>query len=320
MTQDPNSPISEPDWNRVSKRPHLAVLAGDNAGQRYPLHTGEYRLGRSEDSDIILLDRSASRLHAIITVEDDGEDSGVPKIKIEDLKSRNGTLVNGQPLRMKWLRPNDKIQIGDAVYGYFVGESAETAPQAIKDLTTDVITGLANKERFEANLHSEFFRGTRYKRYFALVLAEIDDLEKIDDIYGSQIGDLALELIGDILNENRRPPDVVARLEDAMFGIILPETPLSNSLSYAERLRLRVHEARIPDSLIELSATLAVVFFDAAFDEPSEMLGEALHVLKRGKLTGSNHVYWRHPSGVIKKIGTHDDDIPPDDTPPHGEE
>jgi len=73
--------------------------------QTYTFTAGEVVIGRSPDCQIVLKDFGISRTHARITVDDDG-------IRIADLKSKNGTQVNGVPVVEAPLKDGDKILLG----------------------------------------------------------------------------------------------------------------------------------------------------------------------------------------------------------------
>jgi adenylate cyclase len=75
------------------------------APQTYTFTAGEVVIGRSPDCQIVLKDFGISRTHARITVDDDG-------IRITDLKSKNGTQVNGVPVVEAPLKDGDKILLG----------------------------------------------------------------------------------------------------------------------------------------------------------------------------------------------------------------
>jgi len=66
-------------------------------------------LGRSADSDVMLYDSSVSGTHARLALADDG------KITVEDLKSANGTYVNGKPVRMALLSSDDILKLGNCL-------------------------------------------------------------------------------------------------------------------------------------------------------------------------------------------------------------
>lgn len=66
-------------------------------------------LGRSADSDVMFSDNSVSGSHARLTLADDG------KVTVEDLKSANGTYVNGKPVRMALLSSDDILKLGNCL-------------------------------------------------------------------------------------------------------------------------------------------------------------------------------------------------------------
>src|SRR6266542_3608147 len=68
---------------------------------------GEVRIGRSEQSDIALADPGVSRNHARIIRE--GDD-----FIVEDLRSTNGTEVNGQPIRRRRLADGDVVKLANS--------------------------------------------------------------------------------------------------------------------------------------------------------------------------------------------------------------
>ena len=86
----------------------LIVIEGPQAGQKFKID-GEVVLGRAIDSTIVLEDAEVSRSHARITR------NPVGAYLIEDLNSRNGTLVNGVPVTRQFLAFGDQIQVGPRV-------------------------------------------------------------------------------------------------------------------------------------------------------------------------------------------------------------
>ncbi len=75
------------------------------APQTYTFTAGEVVIGRSPDCQIVLKDFGISRTHARISVSEDG-------VRITDLKSKNGTQVNGTPVVEAPLKDGDKILLG----------------------------------------------------------------------------------------------------------------------------------------------------------------------------------------------------------------
>jgi len=101
---------------------HL-VFAGALGPQRLPLE-GELTVGRGAESAVRLDARNVSRRHARLTLENG-------TAFVEDLGSRNGTLVNGQPLRgRRKLRGGDVLQVADEVLCIEDGPAQDRAPAA----------------------------------------------------------------------------------------------------------------------------------------------------------------------------------------------
>lgn len=83
----------------------LLYQDGDAPPQSYTFSTGEVTIGRSPDCQIVLKDFGISRTHARIMVDEDG-------VRIADLKSKNGTQVNGVQVVEAPLKDGDKILLG----------------------------------------------------------------------------------------------------------------------------------------------------------------------------------------------------------------
>jgi adenylate cyclase len=73
--------------------------------QVHTFTTGEVVIGRSPECQVVLKDFGISRQHARIVVDEDG-------VRIQDLKSKNGTQVNGVPVVEAPLKDGDRILLG----------------------------------------------------------------------------------------------------------------------------------------------------------------------------------------------------------------
>ena len=73
--------------------------------QTHTFSSGEVVIGRSPECQVVLKDFGISRQHARILVEEDG-------VRILDLKSKNGTTVNGVPVMEAQLKDGDRILLG----------------------------------------------------------------------------------------------------------------------------------------------------------------------------------------------------------------
>jgi DNA-binding response OmpR family regulator len=96
----------------------LFVKEGELAGQEWVLDQEAVTIGRGSDCDIVLPERAVSRHHARIERRNQG-------YLLIDLGSKNGTHVNGQEVRERYLlQDGDEIQIALSVKLSFVGAEA----------------------------------------------------------------------------------------------------------------------------------------------------------------------------------------------------
>ena len=102
----------------------------------------------------------------------------------------------------------------------------------------DPLTGIANRRGFERALGIELERSLRRGHPFALVVVDLDDFKLVNDRHGHGVGDEALVMLAERLQESVRSADTVARLGGEEFALLLPETPLSGALAVAERARI----------------------------------------------------------------------------------
>jgi serine phosphatase RsbU (regulator of sigma subunit) len=101
--------------------PEISVQTADGSKERFALAKARITIGRSRESDIFLPDQWLSRHHAEIQQRGDG-------YYLLDLKSKNGTLLNGEPLAQeRRLRHGDVITLGEHVLTYSaeVGQDEE---------------------------------------------------------------------------------------------------------------------------------------------------------------------------------------------------
>jgi transcriptional regulator with GAF, ATPase, and Fis domain len=102
-------------------RPRLLVIAGPSKDLTIPLPDGEATIGRDPVNVVAIVDPSVSRKHCLLRREEDG------RFSIKDLESRNGTLVNGNPVKDQYLHHGDEIATGDSLFLFLVDEEDRAA-------------------------------------------------------------------------------------------------------------------------------------------------------------------------------------------------
>lgn len=153
--------------------------------------------------------------------------------------------------------------------------------------TTDPLTGLHNRLRFNQALEAEIIRAARYKAPFAVILFDVDHFKQVNDTHGHQIGDRVLIALARIVSGAIRSADVFARWGGEEFVILLPETEAAMALRAAEKLR-----AAIADAELEIGS-VTCSFGAAAFvegDNAETLVARADLALYRAKRNGRNRV------------------------------
>lgn len=120
----------------------LVVQQGVQVGKTFPLGHRPVVLGRDEKADISLPDPEVSRLHARISWLE-------TQYVIEDLRSTNGTYLNGVLLRIpRPLNPGDKIALGQTVleFEWLAGEPPRVAATQTQVLLSEQPRSSATEE------------------------------------------------------------------------------------------------------------------------------------------------------------------------------
>jgi pSer/pThr/pTyr-binding forkhead associated (FHA) protein len=107
--------------NRQGKMMDVMVMSLRVGHRRHVLGDGVNTIGRDPESTVYLNDSSVSRAHARITIKDG-------QAAVEDLRSKNGTTVQNQPIsELTVLADGDEIEFGH-VKGWFIVESTDDPP------------------------------------------------------------------------------------------------------------------------------------------------------------------------------------------------
>jgi diguanylate cyclase (GGDEF)-like protein len=157
---------------------------------------------------------------------------------------------------------------------------------------TDDLTGLANRRRFSESLGLEVSRAERFGGTLALVLADLDDFKRVNDLYGHQVGDEVLRRFADLMRESVREFDLAVRHGGEEFAVLVPETDLDGGVRLAERLAEALREARFVSrggETFTVTSSFGVAAFPAARSAEQLML-VADRALYTAKKEGKNRV------------------------------
>jgi diguanylate cyclase (GGDEF)-like protein len=115
-------------------------------------------------------------------------------------------------------------------------DNADIRARLEHQASTDALTGLYNHRTFHDRLRQEVMRASAEHDTVALVMLDLDDFKKVNDVYGHGVGDQLLLQVADVLRGSVRTSDVVSRIGGEEFAIIIPSGDLRSSVALAERV------------------------------------------------------------------------------------
>ncbi len=161
--------------------------------------------------------------------------------------------------------------------------------RAQEQAITDGLTGLKTHRFFMEALSGEWKRSTRADRGFSLVLMDLDRFKFVNDFYGHLDGDLVLQRVAHILDENCRRSDVVARYGGDEFVILMPETDAEQAQLLASKLRSWI----CADPLLReknVTSSFGVATYPTHGSTPQELIQVADSSMYLSKHQGGNAV------------------------------
>ena len=131
-----------------------------------------------------------------------------------------------------------------------------------KEASTDGLTGLPNRRMLESEVATLIERGTP----FVMVLADLDKFKKLNDNFGHEIGDKALQLFAGVLRDNVRGNDVVSRLGGEEFVLVYPNMSVEISIEAIGRLRQALARAIAASRLPSFTCSFGVTHSEVGGD------------------------------------------------------
>jgi|FLOH01.1.fsa_nt_gi diguanylate cyclase (GGDEF)-like protein/PAS domain S-box-containing protein len=246
----------------------------------------EYRCKKFDDSYLWIEDSGK-----IVQKSDDGKVVrmiGVHR-NIDEIKKTKDIL-----LQQNKLLSTDKVSLEN-----LVKERTEELNQINKKLqeqikesehnaSHDSLTGLFNRRIFENLFEREIHRAKRYSYHLSVVLFDIDNFKKINDVHGHKFGDEILISIAILVQKCIRDSDIIARWGGEEFILILPETNLQDARDKAEKIRETIANEIFPNSIHVTCSFGATSFLKT--DTADTLFIRCDDLLYKAKELGKNNV------------------------------
>jgi diguanylate cyclase (GGDEF)-like protein len=169
-----------------------------------------------------------------------------------------------------------------------IGRRAAAEEKLEELATTDALTGLRNRRKFDAALEAEWRRAARQKKPLALLMIDADHFKSYNDTFGHQAGDEVLVGIAICISDTvRRAGDCAARYGGEEFAALLPDLSPTEAFRFAETIRMKVERWAGEAAMTTVSIGVASLIPNATTDA-ADLVNAADKALYAAKASGRN--------------------------------
>ncbi|MEM1035279.1 MAG: diguanylate cyclase [Pseudomonadota bacterium] len=166
----------------------------------------------------------------------------------------------------------------------------------LRDLaTTDPLTGALNRRAFTEHFEQKM-AAPPADRILTLILLDVDHFKRVNDTHGHKVGDDVLKELVDVLHDQCRDEDMLARFGGEEFCLLLSAPRKEVADSAAERLREAVEQHRF-DHVSDLTISLGYIAIDpshpTSFGQWYSAADKALYAAKTKGRNKAQRSHWR---------------------------
>jgi diguanylate cyclase (GGDEF)-like protein len=131
-----------------------------------------------------------------------------------------------------------------------------------REASTDPLTGLKNRRRFDEDLRTAMARARRERTTGAMLMLDLDHFKRVNDDHGHPAGDRLIVEIAEVLRRRTRESDSLGRLGGDEFAVVLPRCSREEALLTAEAIAraIRGHEPEA-EGVEPVTACVGVAMF-----------------------------------------------------------
>jgi diguanylate cyclase (GGDEF)-like protein len=156
----------------------------------------------------------------------------------------------------------------------------------------DSLTGTANRRTFVQRLEAEVGSANRGGAPFSLLAVDVDNLQRINERFGEQVGDSILRAVATACTDAIRPHQGIARVGGGEFMAMLPNAALDAALMIGERIRTAIQSLQFQggEGRFSVTASVGIAQFGTDGTTADAVMRAADERLKRAKTHGRNCV------------------------------
>jgi diguanylate cyclase (GGDEF)-like protein len=195
----------------------------------------------------------------------------------------------------QFVEENNSCPVGISDCGWVqqVSDLKSEITELQMQVSTDPLTGLYNYRYFESMLNNEMQRSNRTGHPTALIMVDLDLFKQVNDRWGHEGGNQALQLAATVFRQELRVFDIICRYGGEEFALILPHTVLEMAIKVAERVRQVLAQTPVSfgDQCFNITASLGIAMHQANDSQDMKrFVDQADQYLYQAKENGRNQV------------------------------
>ena len=171
---------------------------------------------------------------------------------------------------------------------------------------TDELTGLHNRRRLNLDLDQQWSSAARKSESIAFLMIDVDEFKALNDKLGHLRGDAMLCRLGEVLRNNCRKTDTIARYGGDEFCVLMPDISVAESMQTADRISKAFQNATAEFAADGAAVTLSIGIAHTDLSDPSHAMqlvahaDEAMYTAKRtgDRAMARSHI-GVHPAGKL---------------------
>ena len=174
-----------------------------------------------------------------------------------------------------------------------LSENIRTTRELIMSVADrDDLTDLYNMRAFTRRLDAVHLSATRHQQPYAIVMIDLDNLKPINDEYGLEAGNRAIQLVGNAILRCIRSSDIAARYGGDEFIVLLPNSNIDESEQAIRRIRNTIYSTTLKAArkkMVRITVSVGLATYPKHGSDPGQLLAKADRAMYEDKALRRTH-------------------------------
>lgn len=226
---------------------------------------------------------------------DNSESSWVTKL-FQRQKNSLPKVILKRGRHNRFFRPYAKEIVVDEKKLYLVifneiTEHEEERKELENIASTDALTGLANRNKFDQIIEQEVELALTSSNPLSIIFVDFDHFKRVNDKFGHETGDEVLKVVAKLLKDSVRKGDLVARWGGEEIVIIMQSSEVNDAVKLAEKMRKKVAEHKFKEGLVQTISCGVTQYHEG--EDVDAFINRADVALYRAKNKGRNRTEYK---------------------------